>query len=285
MFQRLCSSITASIRPDRLSRLGFVIAMAIIVAGSVKDSNAQDTASEQADTEESAPAVKDPQPSSGDLRVTALRALQRGDNKAATEAADQLMKRWPDEPGLIRSAGDVYLRAGKYDEATKLFNRYVKKEPQETPGLWQRGISLYFSGDHDEAVKQFEVHRTVNPNDVENAAWHFLCVAKAKSVDQAKQLVLPAPNDPRVPMQEVLEMLPTGDTKAVEDRVKEIKENTAARASAEFYGDFYLGLYADALGKPAEALRSMKRSAKNAPHHYMGDVARVYAKFLEDAAK
>lgn len=233
-----------------------------------------------AETEGEAPAVEQRLESPADLRAKALLALQKGDNAAAIEAADAMMAGWPDDSRLMRSAGDVYLRAGKVDQATKLFNRYVKKEPQELPSLWQRGISLYFSGDHKEAAKQFEVHRTVNPNDVENAAWHFLCVARAKSVEEAKRLVLPAPGDPRVPMQEVLEMLSNGDTDAVADRVDAVPEKTAARESAQFYGDFYLGLYADALGDQAKALKYMKSSAKDAPHHYMGDIARVYAKYL-----
>ncbi|MCG8649242.1 MAG: tetratricopeptide repeat protein, partial [Pirellulales bacterium] len=54
------------------------------------------------------------------------------------------------------------------------------------------------------------------------------------------------------------------------------------RRSAEFYGDFYLGLYADAKGDRETALKYLSRSAKDAPRNYMGDVARVYKKFLEE---
>ena len=217
----------------------------------------------------------------GELRASAFRALEKGDWASAIAAADSMMQKWSADAAMIRTAGDVYLRAGKVESATRLFNRYVKDQPEQLPYLWQRGISLYFTGDYDEAAEQFEVHRTVNPNDVENAAWHFLCVAKSKSVEKAKQLVLPAPGDPRLPMEEVLEMLSTGDREAVIARVEAVPAGSGARKSAAFYGDFYLGLYADALGEKEAALKYLRRAAEDAPHNYMGDVARVYAKFLQ----
>ena len=122
--------------------------------------------------------------------------------------------------------------------------------------------------------------RGVNPNDVENAAWHFLCLARADSFEKASSLVLPAPNDPRIPMEEVLKMLKSGDTSLVKNRINTVPESSGERARAEFYGFFYLGLFADAKGNQQEALQWLRKSAEDAPHHYMGDVARVYVQYL-----
>jgi len=216
------------------------------------------------------------------LRVTAIRAMEAGESDKAVQAADQLLKELPGDPGSLRLAGDVYLRSGKSKEAADLFDRYLKVEPEALAGLWQRGIALYFAHKYREGVKQFEVHRRVNPNDVENAAWHFLCVAKAESFDKAKSVVLPAPNDPRAPMEEVLQMLSTGDTAKVIRKMESFTPKTRARESADFYGNFYLGLYADAAGKRAEAKRYLDLAAKDAAHSYMGDVARVYADYLAE---
>lgn len=215
-----------------------------------------------------------------DLRAQALSAMQEGDSATAVRAADAIVKSYGDNPRAMRLAGDVFLRTGRVDSAVKLFDKYLKYEPQAMRGLWQRGIALYFAGDFKRAAKQFEEHRIVNPNDVENAAWHFLCVSKAESFERAKQVVLPAPGDPRAPMEEVLQMLSNGDTDAVNARVNQFPAGSESRADAAFYGDFYLGLYADAQGDREDALRLLTRCAKNAPHHYMGDVARVYAKHL-----
>lgn len=46
----------------------------------------------------------------------------------------------------------------------------------------------------------------MNPNDVENAAWHFLCVARAESPEQARAALLPVGSDRRVPMRQIYEM-------------------------------------------------------------------------------
>lgn len=214
------------------------------------------------------------------LRVTAIRALQAGESAKAIEAVDKLLKQSPDDAGSLRLAGDVYLRSGKSKRAAEFFDRYLKLEPEALAGLWQRGIALYFARKYKEGVEQFEVHRRVNPNDVENAAWHFLCVAKAESFDKAKTVVLPAPNDPRAPMEEVLQMLSTGDTDKVIEKMESFPANTRGRESADFYGNFYLGLYADAAGDRATAKRYLDLSAKDAAISYMGDVARVYAAYL-----
>lgn len=214
------------------------------------------------------------------LRVTAIRALQAGESDKAIEAVDKLLKQSPNDAGSLRLAGDVYLRSGKSKQAAELFDRYLKLEPDALAGLWQRGIALYFARKYKEGVEQFEVHRRVNPNDVENAAWHFLCVAKAESFKKAKSVVLPAPNDPRAPMEEVLQMLSTGDTDKVIRKMESFPANTPRRESADFYGNFYLGLYADAGGDRATAKRYLDLAAKDASFSYMGDVARVYAAYL-----
>jgi lipoprotein NlpI len=223
-----------------------------------------------------APAAK----SSSDLRAQALSAIQKGESETANQSADDMLRMYPNDARAMRLAGDIYLRTGKVAAAVRTFDRYLEHEPEEMRGLWQRGIALYFIADYKRAAKQFEEHRKVNSNDVENAAWHFLCIAKADSFDKARQMVLPAPGDPRAPMEEVLQMLTTGNTAPINQRVNRLPVDSEARAGAAFYGDFYLGLYADAKGDRKKAHELLSRAAEDAPHHYMGDIARVYAKHL-----
>lgn len=219
------------------------------------------------------------------LRAQALSALQQGENQTAILAADAMVRQHQDDPRAIRLAADIYLRTGQCDSSVRLFDRYLESHPEQMPGLWQRGIALYFVGDYRRGAKQFEQHRSANPHDVENAAWHFLCVAKSDSIQAARDSLLPAPGDPRIPMKEVHRMLASGDTSAVERRVTGIPEDSDLRADAAFYADFYLGLYADADGQPSKARDFMTRAAEDAPHHYMGDIARVYAKHLAESGK
>jgi lipoprotein NlpI len=217
------------------------------------------------------------------LRNRAIEALSEGKYRSAIENADAMVRLSSQDPRTIREAADIYLRAGKCQWAVQLFDRYLKSRSDDLPELWQRGIALYFVGEYEAAARQFEVHRTVNPNDVENAAWHFLCVAKAKSPSEARAQLLPAPGDPRPPMQQVLTMLQSGNPEGVREKVDSLPADSKERESAEFYGDFYLGLYADAMGQSDKAKRYMSQSASRAPRNYMGDVARVYAKYLSDA--
>ncbi len=80
-------------------------------------------------------------------------------------------------------------------------------------------------------------------------------------------------------------MLKTGDRQAITDEIASLKKDSKQQRIAQFYGDFYLGLYADAMGESADAKKWMDRAAQDAPRNYMGDVARVYAKFLDESTR
>src|SRR4029078_11086863 len=73
--------------------------------------------------------------------------------------------------------------AGRLAESVTGFDLVVALAPQAAPQLWQRGIALYYAGRYQDCRAQFESHRTVNSDDVENAAWHFLCVARRDSTE------------------------------------------------------------------------------------------------------
>src|SRR5438552_15565787 len=91
-------------------------------------------------------------------------------------------------------------------ESVTGFYKLVKLAPETAPHLRQRGIALYYAGRYRDCRAQFESHRTVNPADVENAAWHFLCVARAESPKSARAALLPVGPDSRVPMGEIYQM-------------------------------------------------------------------------------
>lgn len=177
------------------------------------------------------------------------------------------------------SLGDAQLRAGQVAKSIKSFEKAIEQSPQSLPYLWQYGIALYFDGRFDDGRRLFEKHRIVNPNDVENAAWHFLCVAKSKNVASARKIVLPAPNDPRPPMAEILKRLSGGDDHEIVRRMGELNA-TSADSSAGLYGNLYLGLIADAEGNKKKAVQRMRTAADTPYTHYMADVARVYAERL-----
>lgn len=164
-------------------------------------------------------------------------------------------------------------RNARIDASVRGFDRAVKQEPEAAPHLWQRGIAQYYAGQYKECRAQFESHRTVNAADVENAAWHFLCVARQSSAGDARKALLPVGPDSRRPMREIYamfrgELSPTAVLKAA-----------GSDATALFYAYLYVGLYQEALGHEEESLKNIRLAAQ--PEYaddggYMHDVALVH---------
>jgi len=163
-------------------------------------------------------------------------------------------------------------------ESALAFDQLVVAVPGAEPELWQRGLAMYYAGRFQDGQKQFERHRTVNPSDVENAAWHFLCVAIPKGPEAARAQLLPVGEDPRVPMKEILALYAgTCEPEAVL-AAAERGEGEALRNQL-CYAHLYLGLYFEALGDVAKAREHITQAA--GPYrmdHYMGKVAVMHVR-------
>ena len=148
----------------------------------------------------------------------------------------------------------------RIDDSVRGFDRVAQLSPQSAPYLWQRGIALYYAGRYKDCRKQFESHRTVNADDVENAAWHFLCVARGESPKAARAALLPVGPDSRVPMHEIYEMFKGATTPDA------VLRAAGTRPQARFYAHLYVGLYAEAIGDAATGgtTRSTGRPAPSA---------------------
>lgn len=191
------------------------------------------------------------------------------------ENAEQLDSGQLDADSLL-NRGVERLCAGKVEPALKDLDEVVKLAPESEPYLWQRGIAQYFAGKYEEGRKQFELHRTVNPNDVENATWHFLCVAATDGVKTAREKMLPAPNDFRVPQEEIYNLFKgTGTVEDVDQAVNALPENSNSRRVARFYADLYIGLLAHAEGRKEDASKYLKAAGSTSDRGVMADVARV----------
>ena len=163
-------------------------------------------------------------------------------------------------------------------ESARAFDQLVSAVPGAEPDLWQRGLALYYAERFQDGRKQFELHRTVNPNDVENPAWHFLCVAKLEGTEVARRNLLPVGKDPRVPMEEILEFYagrgePAAVLAAAEQGAGEARRNQLC------YAHLYLGLYHEAAGDVEKARQHITQAAGPfRMDHFMGRVAVMHAK-------
>ena len=169
---------------------------------------------------------------------------------AAVPAAGQ-------DAAALMARADEDLFAGRAVEAAKSFDRVAALLPAQAPHLWQRGIALYYAARFRDCRLQFESHRLVNPDDVENAAWHFLCVAKESSPAAARTAVLPVGPDRRSPMREVYEMLQ--GTATPDDVIAAGKGS----ASGRFYAALYVGLYHESQGDTVRARQHMAVAARD----------------------
>lgn len=167
---------------------------------------------------------------------------------------------------------------GLIDEAAVAFDTVAELLPHQAPHLWQRGIALYYAARYGDCREQFESHRTVNPNDVENAVWHFLCVAQAESAEVARTQLLPVGPDGRVPMREVYQLF-KGTLMPMQ-----VLDAAGNNPSGQFFAHLYLGLYFEAVRKPMEALDHIQMAAADRYSRvggYMHMVARVHLEILQ----
>jgi lipoprotein NlpI len=176
--------------------------------------------------------------------------------------------------------GTQAFKNGQIEKSIEDFDKAIELEPRLKAHHWQRGISLYYAGRFDDCRKQFEIHKTVNPQDVENAVWHYLCVARTKGVDAARKGLIPIQRDDRVPMMEVYAMY-----RGMSDPEKVL---AAARSGGPpegelhvrlFYAHLYIGLFHEAAGEKKLAIDHIRKAAADYEvGHYMWDVARIHAK-------
>jgi tetratricopeptide (TPR) repeat protein len=180
-------------------------------------------------------------------------------------------------PQTILNRAVADFENGRFAESAAAFDSLAKAVPDQAPYLWQRGIALYYAGRYHDCRRQFESHRAVNPDDVENAAWHFLCVARTESPAKARAALLPVGPDTRAPMREVYQMLRGTLTP------EQVLSAAGARPEAQFYGHLYLGLYFEAMEMKDRALQHIAIAAGDRfePHGgYMHMVARVHLRSL-----
>jgi lipoprotein NlpI len=168
--------------------------------------------------------------------------------------------------------GMEQFRQAHIKESLADFDRAIELDPRQSPYLWQRGIALYYAGRFEDGQKQFELHQTVNGNDVENAAWRYLCMARTQGVKAALAGLMPIAQDARVPMMQIYALY-TGKAS-----VTEVLTAAGNGNDSLFYANLYIGLYYEAAGNAKASREHIKWANDQGANHYMGDVARVHYK-------
>ena len=178
--------------------------------------------------------------------------------------------------------GEENFKLGRVKESAADFDKFVDLSPDQAPKLWQRGISLYYAGRYEDGQRQFELHQTINSNDVENAVWHFLCVARRAGIDTARAALLKVESDPRVPMMQIYALYAgKGSAEEVIKAASAGKSSPKELNERQFYAHLYLGLYFDVAGNEKMAREHIVQATELFKvDGYMGDAARIHAALM-----
>ncbi len=243
-------------------------------------------------------------------------ALKRADNQEALKAADEAVKADPKSAEAHYLRGEAYSRFRKHKEAIDDFSKayeldktfgvainqrggerfkmgdingsledfeaYIKLEPKAYDDHWRYGISLYYARRFAEGAKQFKAGEKAFGNDVENAFFHYLCIARLDGVEKARQGILKIGPDSRVPMMKIYDLI---QGKAKPDDVIETVEKAKLKAEGKhealFYAYLYIALNYEAEGDDKRCREYLKLAEKQPISHYMWDVAHVHLLLLD----
>jgi lipoprotein NlpI len=224
----------------------------------------------------------------GSVRGLTLRAAAHGALDQHAEAIadyDKVIAAAPNTAEAYDRRGSEYFKIGEMQKAIADFDRFLRFHPEEEPGHWRRGIAYYYAGRYEAGRKQFEGYEKVDTNDVENAVWRFLCMARDVGVKKAQSDMMKIGQDRRVPMMVVYKLFQGQANPAdVMAAVTEGKPTGLEARQRAFLAHLYLGLYYDVTDDKPLALEHISKAADaHKVAGYMGDVARVHVAILRKA--
>ncbi len=210
----------------------------------------------------------------------------RRESKQAAAEFSQALKWRPASADLYDLRGSEYFKLAEIDKSLSDFDKAVKLDPRRERGHWKRGITLYYAGKFDDGRRQFEAYQTFDDNDVENAVWRYLCMARAVGVKKARSDILNIKDDRRVPMMQVYALY--AGKMSPDDVLGAVRAGNPTETQLNqrlFYAHLYLGLYYDAGGDKKRALEHIEKADSHKIGHYMWDVAHVHRQLLRKSLK
>lgn len=182
-----------------------------------------------------------------------------------------------ESPQELLRQGSEQLISGEVKASIQTFESLIASKPAAKPHLWQLGIAYYYAERFAEGRDLFESHQTVNSADVENAVWHFLCVARLDGVETARKKLIQIIGDSRVPMKEVYELFAgTGTAENVLSAATKLPSERE-RKNALCYAHLYLALYYEALSDNTKSSAHIEKAAGEfKQEHYMGKIAALH---------
>ena len=183
------------------------------------------------------------------------------------------------------SLGMQRFRLGDVLGSIEAFNVAEQKDSSVRPYLWQRGLSFYYADLFQLGSDQFRYDVSVNPLDVEEIVWDIACLARMNNEEegfvQRKMMSLPSGRKGRRRIMATVYSLFRGDGALEAD----LANGAQSSDSDEFYANFYLGLYSEAVSnEQTKAAHYMRAAAESryakgvGSSDYMTSCAKVHCK-------
>jgi len=187
----------------------------------------------------------------------------------------------PDHLQGLFLRGDANLRRGRFAEAIADYDLSLQLNPKLEARHWKRGIAYYFAGRYEDGRRQFEKCLKAETNDVENALWHFACVARAASPEKARAALFTVQPNTRLPLNQTMLQLhavyssatKAEDLLALTPGMDATLEKSTDQA---VYASFFLGLYYEVTRQPRKAVECFEKTDRLTRRgHNLGDLARL----------
>jgi lipoprotein NlpI len=193
---------------------------------------------------------------------------------------NRLLTLSPKNIGATQLRGALHLRLGEFPAAIADFDRYCELSPKAEPRHWQRGLAYYLAGRYPDAQRQFTRCLQSNSNDVENAIWHFLSVAKTNGVEKARAALLPVGHDRRPLLNEVYDVYAGKlDADALLKKLEGVVAGHPEMEDSRFLVHYYLAQYFEVTGNAQRSLALLSQAAQlKSVDSIMTDLAKLQLK-------
>src|SRR5688572_1704435 len=174
-----------------------------------------------------------------------------------------------DGPALHEKAIDLFHRKD-FSAAVAEFDRAIRAggRTHTADACWERGLALYYAGEPEKARAQFDAYHKVDPLDIENGLWRYLCVAVRDGSEKAREALPAYERKTRAPFPALLELYNgRGSIDAVLEQAS--AGATGARLDENlFYAHFYVAKHLQAK-KDAAARAHLEKALARPVDHFM----------------
>ena len=215
-------------------------------------------------------------------------AKMLGEFKADVERLDAVLAKNPDSTRALSARGDAHLFLGQFPQAVADYEKMIAIDPSLDAPHWRLGIAYHFTQQWEKSSKQFAKYHAYDGHDRENGIWKFLADAHAHGLATARQEMLEYTEFDREPFPAIYDLLAGRMTGELFQAHLDDKK-VAGDRHAQFYGQYYRGLFEELNGRHDKALASVRAAvglfpageATSGGPGYMWQCARLHLEQLE----